>query len=312
MECKDLVINLLFRNIMRKREGMRECMPKKENEFVANDKALVAIEKSSKDIEARVKKAVDAIGGFKKVIGKGDSVLIKPNYVFPRQYPCITSLDFLLAVIKECYKAGASRIVVGESSAWWVDTEKTMQKFGIVEAVKKIGAKVAFFDQGNWVNVKMNSDVIQDAAFPEEAFKHDKIIFLPNMKTHRLARFTLSLKLAYGFLSQRYRTAQLHFVNLEKKIADVNKAIHPDLIIMDGRKCFVTGGPDEGDVKESNIILASGDRIAIDVEAIKILKSYNAKNHLIYDNPFQYEQIKRAAELGLGVKSEGEIKVVRV
>ena len=301
--------NLSFRNIFKKTEGVVECMPLKKNPFVSNGKALVAIEKSSKDIEARVKAAVDAIGGFKKIISKGNSVLIKPNYVFPYPPPCITSLDFLLAVIKHCYKAGASQVVVGESSAWWVDTEKTMRKFGIVEAVEKIGAKVAFFDQGKWITVKMNSDVIQDAAFPEEAFKHDKIIFLPNMKTHRLARFTLSLKLSYGFLSHRYRTAQLHFVNLEKKIADVNKAIHPDLVIMDGRKCFVTQGPDDGDVREPNVILASGDRIAIDVEAIKILKSYNAKNHLIYDNPFQYEQIRRAVELGLGVKSQEEITV---
>lgn len=303
---------MFFRSIIRKTYGERNCMPLKQNKFLSGGKTLVAIEKSSRNIEARVKAAVDAIGGFKKIINKNDSVLIKPNYVFPYPPPCITALDFLIAVINQCYKAGASKVSVGESSAWWVDTEATMQKFGIVEAVKKTGANVIFFDQEKWTKVRMNSQIIDDVAFPEEAFAHDKIIFLPNMKTHRLARFTLSLKLAYGFLSQRYRTAQLHFVNLERKIAEVNKAIHPDLIIMDGRKCFVTQGPDDGDIKEPNLILASGDRIAIDVEAIKILKSYKARNLLVYEDPFQYEQIKHAAELGLGVKSEEEIKVLRI
>ena len=158
----------------------------------------------------------------------------------------------------------------------------------------------------------MDSKVIGDVSFPEEAFRHDKIIFLPNMKTHRLARFTLSLKLALGLLSVRYRTTQSHFINLEKKIADVNKAIHPDLIIMDGRKCFVTGGPENGDIENPNLILASGDRVAIDAEAVKILLSYNAKNRLSYKNPFEYEQIKRAAELGLGVNSERDITVANV
>ena len=304
--------SLLFDRIIGKKSEVRDCMPLKKNQFVSNGKALVSIEKSTKTIEARVKSALDAIGGFKKIIKKGDSVLLKPNYVFPYPTPCITALDFLLAVIKNCYNAGASEIVVGESSAWWTSTEKTMQKFGIVDAVKKTGAKVIFFEKEKWVKVRMNSKIIQNVSFPEEAFKHDKIIFLPNMKTHRLARFTLSLKLAYGFLSHRYRAAQLHFVNLERKIAEINKAIHPDVIIMDGRKCFVTQGPDVGDVEYPNVILASGDRIAIDIEAIKILKSYNAKNHLIYENPFQYQQIKRAVELGLGVKSEEEIKVVNV
>lgn len=301
----------LLKNIFTKTHGIRDCMPLKKNEFKPNGKSLVSIEKSSKEIESRVKSAVDAIGGFEKIIKKGDSVLLKPNYVFANPPPCITSLDFLLAIINHCHKAGASQVVVGESAAWWVNAETIMQKFGVLEAAKKAGAKVVFFDKENRVKVRMNSPIIADTAFPEDAFKHDKIIFLPNMKTHRLARFTLSLKLAYGFLSLRYRAAQLHFINLEKKIAEVNKAIHPDLIIMDGRKCFVTGGPDEGDIKEPNAILASGDRIAIDATAVKILKSYKAKNLLIYEEPFRYEQIKRAAELGLGAKGEEEIEVVR-
>lgn len=302
----------LLRNIKQKVVGTRECMPLKKNQFTKNGKSLVCIEKSSKLIEERVKIAVDAIGGIKKVIKKGDSVLLKPNFVFPNPPPCTTSLDFLLAIIKLCYQAGASQVVVGESSVYWQDTEKIMQKLKVIEPIQKAGAKIVFFDQGNWVKVKLNSSTITEAAFPEEAFKNDKIIYLPNMKTHRLARFTLSLKLAYGFLSTRYRTAQLHFINLEKKIAEVNKAIHPDLIIIDGRKCFVTEGPSEGKVEFSNVILASGDRIAIDVEALKILKSYNAKNKLTFADPFEYEQIQRAAELGLGVKSEKGIEVVKL
>ncbi len=286
-------------------------MPLKKNKFSKNGRSLVCIEKSSKPIEQRVKAALDALGGIKKAIKKGDSVLLKPNFVFPNPPPCTTSLDFLLAVIKLCYQAGASQVVVGESSAYWQDTEKVMRKLGVIEPIQKAGAKIVFFDQGNWVKVRLNSPLLKEVAFPGEAFKHDKIIYLPNMKTHRLARFTLSLKLAYGFLSTRYRTAQLHFVNLEKKVADVNKAVHPDLIIMDGRKCFVTEGPSYGQVEFPNVILVSGDRIAIDIEALKILKSYNAKNKLEFDDPFEYEQIQRAAELGLGIKSKEEIEVVR-
>ncbi len=301
----------LLRTLRQKTIGTRECLPLQKNQFTKNGKALVCIEKSSKSIEERVKAAVGAIGGFKKVIKKGDSVLLKPNFVFPKEPPCTTSLDFLLAVINLCYEAGASQVVVGESAAYWQDTEKVMQKLGVIEPLKKAGAKIVFFDQENWVNVKLNGPYIKEVAFPEEAFKHDKIIYLPNMKTHRLARFTLSLKLAYGFLSTRYRTAQLHFVHLEKKIAEMNKAIHPDLIILDGRKCFVTEGPSEGQVEYPNTILASGDRIAIDTEALKILKSYKAKNKLVFEDPFEYEQIKRAAELGLGVKSKKEVMVVR-
>jgi len=302
----------ILRNIFQETTGIRDPMPIKKNQFKQKGKTLVAIERSSRNINARIKAAVDTIGGFKKIIKKGDSVLLKPNFVFPREPPCTTSLDFLLAVIKQCFAAGASKVTVGESAAYWVDTEKCMQKLGVIEPIKKAGAEIAFFDQQKWITVRMNSKIITDVAFPEAAFAHDRIIFLPCMKTHRLARFTLSLKLAYGLLSTRYRTAQLHFVNLEEKVAEVNKAIHPDLIIMDGRKCFVTEGPSHGQLENPNVLLASGDRVAIDIEAIKILRSYKAKNLLEFDDPFAYDQIRRAAELGLGVKSEKEIKVIRV
>ena len=78
---------------------------------------------------------------------------------------------------------------------------------------------------------------------------------------------------------------------------------------MDARKCFVSGGPESGEVKEPNLILASTDRIAIDIEGLKILKSYPAKNKL--DLPlWEIPQIKRAVELGLGAKSEKDYKVL--
>lgn len=306
------MIKPLLRSILRSAHGEIGCMPLKPNKFIEKGRALVGIEESSKEIGSRVKTAVDSIGGFKKVINKGDSVLLKPNYVFNRPPPCTTAVDFLLAVIKNCYKAGASEVVVGESSAYWVDTEKTMRELGMLEEVQRTGSKVVFFDKERWVKVKLNSNLIGDIAFPKEAFKHDRVVFLPNMKTHHLARFTLSLKLAYGFLSIGYRAAQMHFINLEKKIAEVNKAVHPDLVVMDGRKCFVTGGPSEGDVENPNVILASGDRIAIDSEAVKVLRSYGAKNRLVYEDPFMYDQIRHAARLGLGVRSGNEIKIVKV
>jgi len=78
---------------------------------------------------------------------------------------------------------------------------------------------------------------------------------------------------------------------------------------MDARKCFVSGGPESGEVKEPNLILASTDRIAIDIEGLKILNSYPAKNKL--DLPlWEIPQIKRAVELGLGAKSEKDYKVL--
>jgi hypothetical protein len=54
--------------------------------------------------------------------------------------------------------------------------------------------------------------------------------------------------------------------------------------------------------------LASGDRIAIDVEALKVIQSY-PENDLKAD-PWKLPMIRRAADLGLGAASETDYRVV--
>ncbi len=69
---------------------------------------------------------------------------------------------------------------------------------------------------------------------------------------------------------------------------------------MDGRKAFVSGGPDKGQLVRPDLVLASGDLIAVDVEAMKALLTYRAKNKLMA-NPWQSLQITTALKHNLGV-----------
>ncbi len=142
---------------------------------------------------------------------------------------------------------------------------------------------------------------------PEILDRADKLILLPCLKTHSQAQFTGSLKLSIGFMkpSQRVR---LHWRNLQEKIAELNKIINPNLIIMDARKCFINRGPSEGELREPNFILASDDRIAIDLEGIKIIQSFKG-NSLENINPWKLPQIKMAIDLGLGAKREKDYKL---
>jgi uncharacterized protein (DUF362 family) len=80
---------------------------------------------------------------------------------------------------------------------------------------------------------------------------------------------------------------------------------------MDARKCFISKGPQEGEIKTPNLILASSDRIAIDVEGIKIIQSFKG-NSLYKFNPWQIPQIKRAIELNIGTKNENEYEVIEI
>jgi uncharacterized protein (DUF362 family) len=92
-----------------------------------------------------------------------------------------------------------------------------------------------------------------------------------------------------------------HMRNLCYKLAELSLVVQPDLIIMDARKVFITGGPAKGELREPNLILASGNQVAIDVEGVKILQSYPG-NSLEGKDIWTLKQIKHSVDLGLATK----------
>jgi uncharacterized protein (DUF362 family) len=101
----------------------------------------------------------------------------------------------------------------------------------------------------------------------------------------------------------------MHARNLERKVADLASYFSPDLIVMDARTCFITGGPASGQCSSPNLVLASGDMVAIDVEGVRTIQCCNAKNRLNMD-VWEVPQIQRAVEIGIGAKSENDIEIV--
>ena len=282
----------------------------KENVYKKGAKALVSKVKASPDLKGSIRKAVDLIGGLEKVVSSGDRVIVKPNFNSNDPFPASSDPEFVKAAVSLLYDAGASQVVIIESSGMpWLPTRNVLDKMGMLKAAKECGAELRVLDGREWVDIEIEGKHWKKVSIAKDALEENaKFVWLPCMKTHRYASFSLSLKLAVGILDFKQRR-DLHSAFLEEKIAELNLVVHPDLIIMDGRRCFVTGGPDKGLVEEPNVILASGDRIAIDVEALKILQSYKADNKLDMD-PWEFPQIRHAVELGLGVKGEDEISVI--
>jgi uncharacterized protein (DUF362 family) len=95
-----------------------------------------------------------------------------------------------------------------------------------------------------------------------------------------------------------------------QRAAEMNIPIKPDLILMDGRISFVSGGPAIGLAVHPGVILASGDPVALDVQGVRLLQNYAAVNHLVMD-AWALPQIKTAVKHGLGVQRDDQILLVR-
>jgi len=280
----------------------------RENVYRKDGKVLVSkISADRNGLKDRILEAVDSIGGFAKAIEKGDRILLKPNFNTGDAPPGSNDPDFVKAVIELLYEHGAGGVLVGESSMMSASTRKIFEETGMLSGLREAGAYVKFFEEGEWTKVTTGGKFLKTVSLPKTALEPRKLVHVCCMKTHRWAKFTMSLKLSVGFMKPNERM-RLHMTHIEEKVADLNLVVHPSLIIMDGRKCFINGGPACGELREPNLILASGDRIAIDVEAIKMIQSYAGNN--LEDEPWSYKQIKRAVELGLGAQNERAYAVI--
>jgi len=285
--------------------------PRHANPWLRDGKVLVSKVAADGNIRASVEKSLSLLGNLGQVIGRGDKVFVKPNFNSPDPLPAATDPAFLRAVVELLLEMGA-RVTIGESSGGlWRPTRKVFRKLGVFEMAHDLCVDlVAFEDKpDDWVRVKIGGDYMSAIFVPRFAYEADKIVYLPCMKTHSLGRFSGTLKLAMGFVHPGQRRA-FHTGNLEQKVAEISLCWQPNLIIMDGRKAFVSGGPNKGKLAdpEPGLLFASGDMVAIDVEAMKVLLSYRAKNKLL-ENPWQSAQITTALKHGLGVGEGGYVVV---
>ena len=277
--------------------------------FMNNDRYLVSKVLAETDLKTSIQRAVDLIGGLDKVITSGDKVTIKPNLNTADPYPASSDPAFIKALGEVILEAGASKIEIIESSTMRVSTRGVAEKVGLDVVADELDADLVFLDEHDWVKVKFpRGKYLKGGSIGKPLLDIEKLVLAPCLKTHLLAGFTGSMKLFVGWIKYTQRI-RMHARNLQPKIADLASYFNPDLIVMDARTCFVTGGPSSGTCSTPGVILASGDMVSIDVEGVKIIQCCNANNKLDMD-VWDIPQIKRAVEIGFGSKSDSDIEVV--
>jgi hypothetical protein len=147
------------------------------NPFVEDGKPLVSKIKATENPKQGILKAVDAIGGFKKIINEGDKVLVKPNYNSADTPPASTEPEFLKAIVELLYAHGAGKVVAGESSWQMLKTRKALEKTGTLATLDGTGAEIAFFDEGNYVKVDVGGEYLKHVNLTEQALDFDKLVY---------------------------------------------------------------------------------------------------------------------------------------
>ncbi len=277
-------------------------------------------------------KTADRTAGTRKAIEllninpvKGKAVVLKPNFNTADPAPGSTHYDTLHALISKLKEMGATKITIAERSGPGPSTHDNMEKKGIFKMANELDFDILDLQampKDGWVLVKPKDSHWKDGfLFPKIYKEAESIVTTPCLKTHQFGgHFTLSLKLSVGMVppglgppgagTYPYMN-ELHSSPYQRQmIAEINTAYNPDLIVLDGVEAFVEGGPHVGKRVNANVMLGGTDRIAIDAMGVAILRQLGTTPEVSKGKIFEQEQIKRAAELGLGVKSADQIEVV--
>jgi uncharacterized protein (DUF362 family) len=256
---------------------------------------------------------------------KGKSVVLKPNFNTIDPAPGSTHNDTLRSLILKLKEMGARKITLAERSGPGPSTHDNMEKKGIFVMAKEMGFEILdlqAMSRDGWVLVKPKASHWKDGfLFPKIYQEAESIVTTPCLKTHQFGgHFTLSLKLSVGMVPPGLGPSvpggypymnELHSSKYQREmIAEINTAYKTDLIVMDGVEAFVDGGPHVGTRVKANVMLAGKDRVAIDAVGVAILRLLGTTPEVSRGRIFDQDQIKRAAELRVGVKSAREIEVV--
>jgi uncharacterized protein (DUF362 family) len=275
-----------------------------------------------------ITKNIDRSSGIEKVISslkldnfRHEKVALKANYNSADPFPASTHPETLQILINSLKKLKTAKITLLERSGMG-NTREVLEKRGVFELSQKMGFEVVVLDEeeiDSWVKTGKNkTHWLKGFYLPQIICNADKVVQTCCLKTHGFGgHFTLSLKNSVGLVAKRLPgslydyMAELHISPYQRwMIAEINHYYPVDLVLMDAMKVFVDGGPANGKIVEPGVILASQDRVAIDAVGVAILRYYGTTKNVSKGEIFELTQIRRAAELGVGVSNPEEIEIV--
>lgn len=213
-----------------------------------------------------LERLLESLGGLKTKVSCGDLVLIKPNFVapFPTATTDLAFIDFFIHKIRE---AGAIP-VVGESSGYEFDTEKTLEILGIRTFLGERRVDMLNLEDYGYVRIELGAG-LPSVEVARMALEAKLIINLPVLKGHSITKITGAVKNFFGLLSKSSRR-KLHCHRLHDAIARLPIKFENVLHFVDARKLLTRAV--FGETKPLDFCLAGRNPFTLDHFGSKLLR----------------------------------------
>jgi len=249
--------------------------------FIDDKVSLVRCEDYDPEtVIAAVSRAIELLGGLSRFVSPGQRVLVKPNLLQPvSPEKCVTTHPEVVRAVAALLRGHGCEVIIADSAGGGTPfTEARLRKLygatGMGDAAERAGADL-------WTDVK-----IVRVPFPAgravrmfpviaPAVEADAIVVVSKAKTHVLTSMTGATKCLFGILPGMEKPS-LHgrlsdVAQFCEMLLDLNEAMTPRLQIMDAVVGMEGDGPSGGAPRKIGAILASGNPVALDIVAARLM-----------------------------------------
>jgi uncharacterized protein (DUF362 family) len=224
------------------------------------------------DVEQVIERQFSLLGGIERFVKRGDTVLLKPNFIAPKPRHCATQTDLsILIATAKLLKDFGCKPFVGDSPAWAnvfacakaLDLEALLKKLDV--PIRQLNKPVKRQIAGVSVGI---SSVALDA---------DIIINLPKFKSHQQLVATFAVKNMFGCVCGKWK-AYWHFAKggsetkFCKFLIEIYKHLSPALTIIDAVIAMDGPGPINGRARPLGWLIGGTDPIACEIVCSRLIK----------------------------------------
>ena len=244
----------------------------------------------------------ELLGGLDKFVRRGDSVLLKPNFISPRSRRCATQTDpVVLLETAKLLKDFGAKPFVGDSPAWG-NVFGCVRALKLEESLKKLSVPVRQLNKPKKCRVGIQGTKVGISSVALEA---DVIINLPKFKTHQQLVATFAVKNMFGTVSGK-RKALWHFARGKdtddfcELLIGIYEFLKPAVMIIDAVDVMDGAGPIRGRARPLGWLIGGTEPIACETICCGLV---NIK-------PEELPIIKTARNIGFGCSDLDRIKIV--
>lgn len=256
-----------------------------------------------KDYARITVKALSALGGMRRFVRIGDTVVVKPNIGWDRSPEQAANTHPLVvrAVVEECLRAGAGKVKVFDRPC--NDERRCYVNSGITAALRDLKkVELKFIEDERFRKVAINGTVLREWELYDEAMSANVFINVPVAKHHGLTRLSLGIKNVMGVMGGN--RGKIHR-NIGPALADINGALKSRLVVIDATRVLTDHGPQGGDLRDVRVlnkVIASTDIVAADAYATTL---FGLK-------PADISTTVAAYKKGLGEMNLNKVRIVKV